>query len=206
MLFGFFSPANASTRIRVIRGFCMAFFTVAGISVSANPSRGFFTGGNLFLETNRSFPRSLSSREELALPGAEILFGYRHNDLFSLDVRLGFGTGERSLTEENEDAFARTLSRYGSIYWRPEVVNPVAKVYMLLGYTYLEAEENSLVNKILSKGEFSASNPTYGFGLAWFVNANTTFNVEYKVLVNDSSAEFSTLSVGLNYRIKAFLP
>ncbi|HTF97796.1 MAG TPA: outer membrane beta-barrel protein [Cellvibrio sp.] len=148
---------------------------VSALAINTEPA-GFYAGTGL-----SQIEFSGSSDEDPDWTALELSGGYKHSPYVGVETRLGFGSSPDLM--------------YGGLYYRTESANETAKTYLLLGFggANIEAE---------SGDDFSLSGISYGAGIGFPVARNLNFNLEYRVLVDDSGEDVSlnALTASLDYR------
>lgn len=193
-------------------------FIVLGANISyADHKRGLFAGVAGSYISNDTLIAENAHRKDVDIPALEINLGYKYNSLLSMDVRSGKGLHTRSIPtslEASATGFNEySIDSYRSYYWRPELINSEAKIYLLLGYTTLDFSIDEFQNiedgdpSRLPGSKLSEKGKSYGLGVGWFINDKLTFNVEYRVLIEkddvgsqNQELEFTTFTAGFDYR------
>lgn len=171
----------------------------------ANQDRGFYVGGAGAYLSSETFRSPLDNEDKVYLPALEFVGGFRYNNLVGLDIRMAAGLNER---DSNPDTVAElveySLDNYASMYYRAELVNEEARLYGLLGYTFLNASRETPNiaegGANFEKVELSEQGFSYGIGIGWFVDINVTMNVEYRILIDTEEYDFDVVTFGWDYR------
>ncbi|MFL0801282.1 MAG: porin family protein [Agarilytica sp.] len=121
---------------------------------------------------------------DLSYDSLEIIGGYKHSGFLSGEVRLTYGN------DSGRDA-ADTSLFTGSIYWRPETANEIAKSYALLGFT---------TASISDPYDSSESGVSYGAGIGFTITEYWNINFELRKILNNSEMDLDTLSAHIDYR------
>ncbi len=131
------------------------------------------------------------SGNDLNFSTLELHGGYKYNGFLGAEARVGFG-----LTDENFNngtTIAETsLDYHASVYWRPETVNEIAKLYGLFGFSTVSISSDDESN---SEGGLS-----YGGGVGFVFAEDWNLNFEYRLLLDNDTDEFSAFSANVDYR------
>lgn len=148
------------------------------LAINTEPA-GFYAGAGIS-QIDFSGKAAASLKEKPDWTAVELSGGYKHSPYAGLEARLGSGS--------SPDLF------YSSLYYRTESANETAKTYLLLGYSAAKIGTDS---KDVSLSGFS-----YGAGLGFPVGKNFNFNLEYRLLLDDSDENVSlnALTASLDYR------
>ncbi len=170
----------------------------------ADQNRGFYLGANLSYVDSDSIVSANATRNSISLPAAELLAGFKYNNWLGLDLRYGLGGVDRDVsTAIAGEQINYSIGDYQSFYLRSEILNSEAKLYFLLGYSQIDAdEEQQFTGAANTKSSVSASGPSYGIGAGWYLENNFNINIEYRAIVDDDDMEFNAISLGLDYRFK----
>lgn len=150
----------------------------SALAINTEPA-GFYAGAGIS-QIDFSGKAAASLKEKPDWTAVELSGGYKHSPYAGLEARIGAGS--------SPDLF------YSSLYYRTESANDTAKTYLLLGYSAAKIGTNS---KDISLSGFS-----YGAGLGFPVGKNFNFNLEYRLLLDDSDKDVSlnALTASLDYR------
>jgi hypothetical protein len=180
----------------------LAIFALSllAIPAMADNSRGFYAG----LGGSRiQIPEDGGILETSPFRGAEILAGYKYNGLLGIEVRYGAGiskgtkTLRDAVTQKNAVLLTHEVDNYSSVYYRPELINDEAKLYLLLGYTKIDVSTGVGAAKPVP---VSYSGLSYGLGVSFVTADNYNFTVEYKNICEELSSRPTVYSVGFDYR------
>ena len=162
--------------MRVLVGAGLLVLPVAALAINAEPA-GFYTGVGAAQVVARG---SGSGTDKPEWTAVEILGGYKQSPYAGLEARLGAGSSPDLL--------------YGGLYYRTESANDTAKTYLLLGYAGASVGD--------SEDDVSLSGFSYGAGVGFPVGDNFNINLEYRMLLDDSSEDInlSAFSLNLDYR------
>jgi opacity protein-like surface antigen len=130
----------------------------------------------------------------------ELLGGYKYNSALGIELRAGTGIGDRDASIEAGDVsvdYELSLDRFESIYYRPELANPEAKLYGLLGYSQLRRSSDAVG---VDLGDDTESGLSYGVGVGFVVNPSVNLNFEYKRLLDKSDFEIDSGTINFDYR------
>ena len=156
----------------------------------ADRDRGFYLGlGGRYIDSG-----VLSETgDSISFSGAEIYAGYKRNWLLGLEVRGGLGLKD---TESFGTEFS--IPQFYSIYYRAELSNDVAKLFVLGGYTDIEVEANILeTNQVITGKDSGAS---FGAGIGFVIGESANLNFELIRLLSNDSNEFDSAGVTLDFR------
>jgi hypothetical protein len=174
----------------------IALLSALATSAYADNRSGFYAGlGGLRVETDL---RSVGGGSS-AVNAAELFGGYKHNAYIGGELRVGVGVSESNFlaTVGTETASVElTIPTYQSIYYRVESANQTAKSYLLLGYSSVELESEFQSRT----GSDTEGGLSYGGGIGFVINERGNLNFEYRVLVDTSSRELTTLGVNYDFR------
>lgn len=134
-----------------------------------------------------------------ALNAVELFGGYKHSSYIGGELRLGAGVSDTSFSgvvNGSTAAIDLSVPLYQSLYYRVESANQVAKSYLLLGYSSVELE-SELGSQSSSDTEGGLS---YGGGISFVINERGNLNFEYRVLVDNSDRELTTMGVSYDFR------
>ncbi len=146
---------------------------VTALAINTEPA-GFYAGVGLSQVDT-------SSNVDLDWTAVEFSGGYKHSPLVGVESRLGIGSSPELL--------------YGGLYYRTESANETAKTYLLLGYAGASIEREA-------GSDVSLSGFSYGAGIGFPVGRNANFNLEYRVLLDDSDKDISlnAFTASFDYR------
>jgi len=124
----------------------------------------------------------------------EILGGYKYNGFISGEARIGVGTSGETLTAELGGDAGQVQAEVdieytGSLYWRPETANEIAKIYGLLGFSTVSIKDGD-----------SESGISYGGGVGFTFQEDWNLNFEYRSIIDKDAFEFTALSANVDYR------
>lgn len=182
--------------------FCLGVFLLVWAGVAtADFKQGPYLGIGFGGSTDIGVDNFEGDRVNLKI--AELIAGYKYNNIFSLEARTGaslveepYATGE---TDANGRAAFATLSfdRYYSLYYRAEVSNPVAKLYLLAGGATVTLRNKFADGRTLT----SASGQSFGVGAGLRVNSKTLFNIEYRAILATELEDIKVLAFNVDYRL-----
>lgn len=184
---------------------CALAFSLLSLPVLADNNRGFYLGaGAASIDDLQDGVDNLSQIRAL-----EIFGGYKYNAALGVELRLGNGqtTGEsNSYFNANgqlqNGKLERDIGSYQSIYYKPELVNDEAKLYVLLGYSHVNSAGKifDAAGKLVSNTDDSASGFSYGVGVGFVINEHLNINFEYKNICEEISGKPNLASVNIDYR------
>ncbi len=187
----------------------------------ADNSRGIYLGGGLSKVDAFKFPQDENALEVKA---SELLFGYKHHPFLGLEIRAGFGEGSERVRrvfppERDIVNINYRIDHYYSLYYKPEAINEMAKLYGLFGYTSLQRSagfSDEQGNAIPSFGgesvsfgdaemdgaelEDTSSGLSYGIGVGFVLERKFNVNFEYRYILRTSDERVSTTGVYVDYR------
>ncbi|MFT5085644.1 MAG: opacity protein-like surface antigen [Lentisphaeria bacterium] len=166
-------------------------------AASADHARGFYLGVNGTQIENKSLDEASAPRSKITFDAVELVGGYRYSSWLGLDVRYGNGISDEELVLDSDtSATSFSLDSYTSVYYRPAIINNEAKLYALIGYSQVDV--STTLDAVSTS--FSNSGMSWGIGVGWFTDDHTTFNIEYRELLNQDGSEFTMATIGIDYR------
>lgn len=139
---------------------------------------------------------------EVNFKTGDLQLGYKYNSYLGIELRYGASLQDEVISVDDGSGFdssvTATIGQYTSIYYRPELANEIAKLYMLLGQTSLQTSLE--VESDESTIETSESGFSYGFGFGLWLDEKMNLNFEYKILVTTSADSFTATSLSADYR------
>jgi opacity protein-like surface antigen len=198
---------------------CMLALGLLALPALADNNQGFYVGGG-FASYN-DYQDGVDDVDRIK--GTEIFGGYKYNAALGVELRLGNGrsTGvsqyyplpdaQGDLQKEPDwtPTFAnleRKLGNYTSIYYKPELVNDEAKLYLLLGYTSADTSmkvtgtSGADKGKVIKSGSRSMSGYSYGLGVGFVIDEHFNINLEYRNICEDMGTKPNIASLNLDYR------
>lgn len=198
----------------------LAILLTPGLACADN-RQGLYIGGGLSQVDAFRFPQDKNAVE---VKTSEIFAGYKYNSWLGLEARAGFG--------ENSERVRRTfppdrdtininyrIENYHSIYYKPEVINEVAKLYGLFGYTsikrsasFSDEQGNTLPafnSEAVSFGDAKISGSelhdrtsgfSYGIGVGFVFDRKLNINIEYRNILRNSEERIAATGVYFDYR------
>lgn len=187
----------------------------------ADNRQGFYLGGGLSEVDAFKFPQDENALEVKA---SEIFLGYKYSPFLGLEVRAGFGEGServRRVFPPDRDTvnINYRIDHYYSLYYKPEAINDIAKLYGLFGFTSIQRSagfrdeqgdaiaafggESVAFGAAEVKGsqlEDNASGFSYGIGVGFVVERMVNINFEYRYILRNSDERISTTGVYFDYR------
>jgi opacity protein-like surface antigen len=152
---------------------------VTALAINTEPA-GFYAGVGVS-QIDYSGKTHASLHEKPDWTALEFSGGYKHSPFVGVESRLGLGGSPELL--------------YGGLYYRTESANETAKTYLLVGVAGANI-------KTSFGDDLSLAGPSYGAGLGFSVGKNGNFNLEYRVLVDDSDegVNLNAISASWDYR------
>ncbi|MFL0802340.1 MAG: porin family protein [Agarilytica sp.] len=184
-----------------MRVLILAFFVLTALSANASKDKGVYIGGSVSL-VNVGVNDPFSN--EVTFKTGEILLGYKYNRYLGAEIRRGQSLQEEVISVDDpntglEDSVTATLDSYWSYYYRAELANEIAKVYLLLGQssitTQIEFDESGRADF-----EASESGLSYGIGFGLWLDERMNLNFEFKNLVSTDTDNFTSGSISADYR------
>ena len=121
--------------------------------------------------------------------------GYRFNEYFSAEGRIGFGVSDDDLEGLLDIEVDSILGVYGK-FGIPTGTSFYP--YAILGYSRVEIE---LSSSLIGGSESDSDNDlSYGIGADFSISDNFSLNAEYMVWYDDDDIELSGLSIGAIYK------
>lgn len=191
--------------------FTALLLSTVSVCAAADNTQGFYVGGGGGIV---KFNEGTGADEELndaKLNSIELFGGYKYNAALGLEMRMGTNLNERKIGSNVVDgADTHALMReiaidsYQSIYYRPELSNPQAKLYALIGYTTLDYSSTTTNTSGGTFGEADSSSSesgiSYGIGIGFVVNEDVNLNFEYRQLIDEEDYEIAFMGVNFDYR------
>lgn len=173
------------------------------VFVLADNNRGFYAGAGAAVTIYDDDVIDVDNAHALELVG-----GYKYNAWLGVDLRIGKGVaaGENDTYlvggDEVNGRLKREVDNYYSIYYKPEVINDEAKIYLLLGYTSMDISEQIDNEDGTRIFDFSGSESgaSYGIGVGFMINKNVNFNVEYRTIPAEGDQDPAMASANFDYR------
>lgn len=166
----------------------------------ASKDQGVYVGGGLHLvDVGISDPFENS----VNFICGDISLGYKYNNYVGVEVRYGRSLRDEVLAVEDEatglpEPVNSKLNSYFSAYYRAELANEIAKVYVLIGQTdmttVIDYEDRDL------HIELSESGLSYGLGFGLWLDERMNLNFEFKTLVETDIQSFTAGSITADYR------
>jgi opacity protein-like surface antigen len=169
--------------MRVIITAGLLTLPVTALAVNTEPA-GFYAGiGVSQIDYSGKAHASISEKPDWT--ALELSGGYKHNPFVGVESRIGVGGSPELL--------------YGGLYYRTESANDTAKTYLLLGFAGANI-------KAKTGSDLSLAGPSYGAGVGFPVSRNFNFNLEYRVVVDDSDehVNLNAFTASLDYRFSGF--
>lgn len=194
-----------------IRNTVIALAVVAAPALADN-ERGFYAGAGFAMLSGNDY----TPYESAEMPVAELTAGYKYNGALGLEARYGIGVGDHgdddssyfeALVDDRPDLsqVEREVDQFAAIYYRPELINDKARLYVLLGYaevdlqaSFEEVDAEGAVSTM--EGTTTLKGPSYGLGVGWFIDEHWNFNLEYRQLVRTDDFEIEAFSLQVDYR------
>jgi opacity protein-like surface antigen len=174
----------------------LAFLSLLSVCAAADNIQGFYLGGGGGLIRFEDEASEAVSLNDVELSAVELLGGYKYNSALGIEVRAGANLNERTTTIGGVDREV-AIDHYESIYYRPELTNPEAKLYALIGYSQVEQSSSTDTSDEVSD---SVSGLSYGIGVGFTMNPDFNFNIEYRRLIDESDFEINIAGINIDYR------
>ncbi len=177
-------------------------FTVVmlmAISVQASKDKGMYIGGSFALIDVGA--KGLFEND-VTFKAGEILIGYKHNQYLGMEIRGGRSLqGEVISIEDSgqELSVEASIDRYISYYYRAELANDIAKVYLLLGQSTIQTSLD-FEDDLRADNESSESGMSYGIGFGLWLDERMNLNFEFKTLLDTDSDAFTSGTVSADFR------
>src|SRR5690606_5203705 len=127
------------TGMKIFTASILMFFSAFAL---ADNNRGFYAGAGASVTMFDDDVIDVDNAHALELVG-----GYKYNAWLGVDVRLGKGVsaGESDTyfvgNDEMNGRLKREVDNYYSVYYKPEVINDEAKLYLLLRHIVVDLTE-----------------------------------------------------------------
>jgi opacity protein-like surface antigen len=178
-------------------------FMLFSVVVLADNNQGFYAGAGASV--------TMFDDEVVDVDNAhafELVGGYKYNAWLGVDLRVGKGisAGESDTyfvgSNEMDGRLKREVDNYYSVYYKPEVINDEAKLYLLIGYTSMDFSEeiDAADGTRVSSVSGSESGASYGIGVGFMINKQVNFNIEYRTLPDEGSHDPAMASANFDYR------
>ena len=141
--------------------------------------------------------------QSVQFKAVDLHLGYQAYSFLGVDIRYGLAPEAETfggpIDPETglETTIESTLDDYTSIFYRAELRNDIAKIYLLLGQTTINVT-NDFANGTSTTGDVSGT--SWGIGGAIWLNKRWDFTLEFKQLIDDGVDEFTLTSGNLEYR------
>lgn len=173
------------------------------VFVLADNNRGFYAGAGAAVTIYDDDVIDVDNAHALELVG-----GYKYNAWLGVDLRIGKGVaaGENDTYlvggDEVNGRLKREVDNYYSVYYKPEVINDEAKIYLLIGYTSMDFSEeiDAADGTRVSSVSGSESGTSYGIGIGFIINKQVNFNIEYRTLPDERDSDPAMASANFDYR------
>ena len=129
--------------------------------------------------------------------------GYKFRWWLGVDARYGLAPTSESVfvavdpNTNREIGEEVNLDEYISYYYRPELANDIAKIYLLIGQSDItitrESEEGVSVTQ-------SDSGTSYGIGIGLWINRKLDVTFEYIQLLDTPTDSFTSTGFNIEYR------
>lgn len=180
-----------------------AIFMLFSVVVLADNNQGFYAGAGASV--------TMFDDEVVDVDNAhafELVGGYKYNAWLGVDLRVGKGisAGESDTyfvgSNEMDGRLKREVDNYYSVYYKPEVINDEAKLYLLIGYTSMDFSEeiDAADGTRVSSVSGSESGASYGIGVGFMINKQVNFNIEYRTLPDERDSDPAMASANFDYR------
>lgn len=184
---------------------CILALALASFPALADNNHGFYAGAGF-----ASIKDYQDGVDDLSrIKAAEIFGGYKYNDALGVELRIGSGqsTGTSKFFFDAQGnlqtggSLEREIGSYQSIYYKPELVNDEAKLYVLLGYSHVSSTGTTTSSTgTVTKLDSSGSGFSYGLGVGFVVNEHFNINLEYRNISEDISNKPNIASINVDYR------
>lgn len=183
------------------RVLCFAFLMILSIGTYASKDRGVYVGAGVNL-INVGVVDPFNN--EVNFKAGELLIGYKYNNYLGLEVRGGASFQDESIRVEDPDTGLRgsvssNIDHYGSVYYRAEMSNEIAKIYVLLGQSTV-ATTVEFDDTDTAPVELSESGLSYGFGFGLWLDERMNLNFEYRSIVSTDNDSFTSGGISADYR------
>ena len=160
----------------------LAFF-----SLTSNAQDAGYYGGNA----------TFTDYSELGIPDQNfnaitIVAGNTINDNLAAEIRLGFGTNDETVTVQGVDVTVGIDKFMGAYLKYASLTKGKVSPYAILGYTDAKAETSALGVTV----SVSESDISYGVGVDFGLNEETSLNIEYMNFLDTSTISVHGFSVG----------
>lgn len=169
-------------------------------TVFADKEKGFYAGAGIDLV---GVGAEDIYRNGVTFKVGELQFGYKHNNWLIAELRAGASLNDEVIAYEESAIpdipdFSKTgIDHFYSLYYRAEISNEIAKLYVLAGQTDMQTTSKFSDGTSLS---LSDSGLSYGFGFGMWLDEKMNLNFEYKIMVETGSDSFRASTISADYR------
>ncbi len=177
-----------------------SWIALVSSSVIADKDKGFYTGAGVNLV---SVGAEDIYRNGVIFKTGELMFGYKHSRFLIAEARIGTSLNDEIIAYDNSAAlgipeFSETgIDHFYSVYYRAELANEIAKIYLLVGQTQMQTTS---VFEEVAELTLSDSGTSYGLGFGLWLDERMNLNFEYRVLVDTKVDQFAAASINADYR------
>lgn len=178
----------------------MSVLLVFSTGALASKDKGVYVGGGIHLvDVGVSDP----FENNVNFISGDVSIGYKYNAYVGLEVRYGKSLRDEILAVTDAvsglpDTVNASIDSYYSTYYRAELANEIAKLYLLIG----QSDMTTVLN-FESDGrriELNESGLSYGVGFGMWLDERMNLNFEFKTLVETDIQSFTAGSITADYR------
>lgn len=169
--------------------------SIIALSFSANADnrKGWYLGGGAASINSGLRLGDNSAEGSMKFVALEVNGGYKFSNILGVDARIATGlAGDERFVNETINEFS--ILHYESIYYRPELVNEIAKFYGLFGATNMSFKNNTSGNTVSETG-FS-----WGAGVGFVIGLHSNLNFEYRNLLTNDDRDVNSFGMTYDYR------
>lgn len=166
----------------------------------ASKDKGVYFGGGITI-VNVGIEDPFS--KDVNFKAGELILGYKYNSYLGIEVRGGGSLSDENIaltdTTRSRDSAQSDIENYASVYYRAELSNEIAKLYLLLGQSRISTRVK-FEDGMTSDFEASESGWSYGGGFGLWLDERMNLNFEFKTLVDTGSDSFTSVGINADYR------
>jgi len=169
------------------------------VAVFADKDKGVYFGGGINLVTVGAEDRF---RNDVNFKAGEVILGYKHNNYLGLEVRGGASLDDEVIAIRDtalglDEAADSNIEEYFSVYYRAELANEIAKLYLLVGQSAIKTRTEFGDDSFVQSSDTGFS---YGIGFGLWLDERMNLNFEFKNLVDTQNDSFVAGGINADYR------
>ncbi|WP_086931390.1 porin family protein [Agarilytica rhodophyticola] len=184
-----------------MKRFLIAILSIFVVTnVYASKDKGVYVGGGITI-INVGIQDPFS--KDVNFKAGEIILGYKYNSYLGIEVRGGGSLSDERIaltnTTRSRDSAESDIENYASVYYRAELSNEIAKLYLLLGQSTISTRVR-FEDGTTPAFEASESGWSYGAGFGLWLDERMNLNFEVKTLVDTENDSFTSVGINADYR------